>query len=96
MVLLMIGVMALFWNRLPPQMPWFYSFPTGEKQLIPKFWFFFIFGGIEVVLFLSRIVASWAGKDDDTVRNMIMVGVLVAVLLMMASFTRIMMIFLFT
>ena len=94
-VLLMGGVVVLFWKRLPPQLPWFYSFPWGEKQLINKTWFFLIFAGMEVVLFLARIVANWAGKDDDTVRNTIMIGVFMVVVLMTASFFRVMTIFLY-
>jgi hypothetical protein len=95
-VLLMGGVMAIFWNRLPPQLPWLYSFPVGDKQLINKMWFALIFAGMEVVLILSRIVANWAGKNDETVRNAVIIGVFVAVVLMAASFSRVMMIFLNT
>jgi len=94
LVLVMGGVMALFWNRLPPQLPWLYSFPSGERQLIDKLWFVWIFLGMEAVLFLTRLVANWAGKDDTTVQNTIMTGVIAAVVLMAASFFRIMAIFL--
>lgn len=93
-MLVMGGVLALFWKRLPPQLPWLYSFPMGEKQLINKIWFVWIFAGMEGVLFVSRVIANWAGKDDTTVQNTIMIGVLAAVALMAASFSRIMMIFL--
>jgi hypothetical protein len=93
-VLLMGGVLAIFWNRLPPQLPWFYSFPWGDKQLINKLWFVWIFLGMEAVLFLTRLIANWAGKEDATVQNTIMIGVFIAVLLMLASFARVMMIFL--
>ena len=88
------GMLVLFWKQLPPQLPWLYSFPMGEKQLINKIWFAWFFAGTEGVLFLTRIIANWAGKDDTTVQNTIMIGVLAAVALMAASFTRIMMIFL--
>lgn len=93
-ILLMGGVMAIFWNKLPPQLPWFYSFPWGEQQLVYKLWFVWIFAGMGVILFLSRIIANWAGKDDKTVQNVVMIGVFVAVVLMFASFSRVMMIFL--
>jgi hypothetical protein len=94
LVLLMGLVVALFWNRLPPQLPWLYSFPWGEKQLMDRTWFYWIFGGMEVVLFLTRAVANWAGKEDVTVQNTIMIGVFTAVVLMLASFYRVMTIFL--
>jgi len=93
-VLLMCGVMALFWNKLPPQLPWFYSFPWGERQLVNKIWLIWIFLGMEIVLFLTRLLANWAGKEDTTVQNTIMIGVFLAVILMFASFSRIMIIFL--
>jgi hypothetical protein len=96
LVLLMAGVMAIFWNRLPPQLPWFYSFPFGDKQLINKLVLVWIFGGMEGVLLLARVVANWAGKNDETVRNTVMIGVFVAVVLMVASFARVMTIFLNT
>ncbi len=94
LVLIMGGVLALFWNRLPPQLPWLYSFPSGDKQLVDKIWFVWIFAGMEVVLFLTRILASWAGKGDNTVQTTISLGVLIAVVLMVASFAKIMLIFL--
>lgn len=94
MVLLMGGVMALFWNRLPPQLPWFYSFPWGEKQLVYKIWMVWILLGMEGILFLTRLVANWAGKDDTIVQNTIMIGALTVIVLMAASFFKVMMIFL--
>jgi hypothetical protein len=45
---------------------------------------------------LARVVANWAGKNDETVRNTVMIGVFVAVVLMVASFARVMTIFLNT
>ena len=94
MILIMGGVLALFWNKLPPQLPWLYSFPFGEKQLIEKTLFIWIFAGMEGVLFITRLIANWAGKDDTTVQNTIMIGIFVAVALMAASFFQIMAIFL--
>lgn len=93
-MLLMGGVMAIFWNRLPPQIPWFYSFPWGEKQLINKIWMAWILLGTEGVLILTRLIANWAGKDDTIVQNTVMVGVLTVVVLLAASFFKVMMIFL--
>lgn len=96
LILLMGGVLALFWNKLPPQLPWLYSFPAGDKQLVNKMWFVWIFAGSEVVMFLTKMVAGWAGKNDPTVQKTIMIGALTAVVLMAASFAKIMTIFLNT
>ncbi len=94
LVVIMGGVLALFWNKLPPQLPWLYSFPFGEKQLIDKIWFAAIFAGTGIALVTTRVIANWAGKDDVTVQNTVMIGVMTAVVLMAASFFRIMTIFL--
>jgi hypothetical protein len=95
-VLLLAGVMVVFWNRLPPQLPWFYSLPFGERQLVDKMWFIYIFAGMEAMIVLTRVIANWAGKEDDTVRSTVMIGALAAVILMAASFWRVMAIFLNT
>ena len=93
---LMGGVMAIFWKILPPQLPWFYSLPWGEQKLASKLWIVSILGGMVLVLILTRVIAKWAGKDDSTVRTLIMMGGVLAVLLMAATYGRIMMIFLNT
>ncbi len=93
-ILLMGGVMALFWNRLPPQLPWLYSFPWGERQLVYKISMIWIFLGMEIVLFLTRLIANWAGKEDTTIQNTIMIGVFTTIILMLVSFSRVMTIFL--
>lgn len=96
LTVVMMGSAGLFWKTLPPQIPWLYSFPWGEAQLIDKFWMLGIFLGVGVVLVITRFVAVWAGKEDDIVQNTIMIGALVAVILMAASFFRVMTIFLRT
>jgi len=94
LVAAMAGITAIFWNSLPPQLPWFYSLPWGEKQLIDKMWLLWIFLGMGITLLLTRFVARWAGKGDSTVQTTIMIGGFVAAVLMAASFARIMIIFL--
>lgn len=91
---LMGGVLAIFWKTLPPQLPWFYSLPWGEQQLASKLWIVSILGGMALVLILTRVMAKWAGKDDSTVRTLIMMGGLLTVILVVATYARIMMIFL--
>ena len=86
--------MAVFWKTLPPQLPWFYSLPTGEVQLVNKLWLVWIILGMGGFLLLTRIIAHWAGKNDSIVQTTIMIGGLTAVLLMAASFVKVMSIFL--
>jgi hypothetical protein len=94
LVLGMGGVMAIFWKTLPPELPWFYSLPTGDSQLINKMWLIWILAGMGGLLVMTRLIARWAGKNDATVQTTIMIGGIMAVILMAASFVKIMMIFL--
>ncbi len=49
---------------------------------------------MEIVLFLTRLIANWAGKEDTTIQNTIMIGVFTTIILMLVSFSRVMTIFL--
>ncbi|KKT28792.1 MAG: hypothetical protein UW41_C0007G0009 [Candidatus Collierbacteria bacterium GW2011_GWC2_44_18] len=92
-LLLMSAVLAWFWKILPPQLPWFYSLPGGEQQLISKFILAGILLGMGVVIGITRVLASWASKGDAPVETTLMAGSLLAVGLLAASFFRVIQIF---
>ncbi len=93
-IILSLGtVLTWFWKTLPPQLPWFYSLPGGEQQLVSKMVLAYVLAGMAVVLGLTRLVARWASKGDIPVETTVMAGMLMAVLLMALSFTRVMAIF---
>jgi hypothetical protein len=89
-VLLMALTLAWFWKTLPPQVPWFYSLPGGEQQLVNKLVLAGILAGSAASLFVTRLVARWASVEDAPVEITIMTGGLVAVLLLAAGFFRVM------
>ncbi len=93
-VLFVMGVvLAVFWNSLPPQLPWFYSLTGGELQLVNKIVLAGVIGGMAVMLGMTRLLAAWAGKGDTPAETTLMVGTLITVLLLAASFFRVMQIF---
>ncbi|KKT39771.1 hypothetical protein A3K29_01230 [Candidatus Collierbacteria bacterium RIFOXYB2_FULL_46_14] len=92
-VLVMGAVFALFWKILPPHLPWFYSLPGGEHQLISKFVLAGILLGLGAVVGITRVFASWASKGDVPVETTLMAGSLLAVGLLAASFFRVIQIF---
>ena len=92
-LLLMSAVLAWFWKILPPQLPWFYSLPGGEQQLISKLILAGILLGMGVVIGITRVLASWASKGDAPVETTLMAGSLLAVGLLAASFFRVIQIF---
>lgn len=94
MVGVMGGILGIFWTKLPPQLPWFYSLPWGEEQLVSKV----LFGGIivllGVLLILTKWFANWAGYKDRIVKNTVMTGGLIMVIFFMAGFIKVLSIFL--
>lgn len=93
-IILFLGViLAWFWKSIPPQLPWFYSLPIGEQQLISKEILAGILAGAAAVLGLTRLIAVWAGKGDIPVETTIMGGMWVAVMLMALSYIRMITIF---
>lgn len=93
-VLVLMGlILAVFWQNLPPQVPWFYSLIGGELQLVNKVVLIIVIAGMAVVLGVTRILAAWAGKGDAPAETTLMVGALLSVLLLAAGFIRVMQIF---
>lgn len=82
-------VLVWFWRALPPQVPWFYSLPGGEQQLVSKLILAIVLAGSAASLFLTRVVAKWASAEDSPVEITIMTGGLVAVALLAAGFFRV-------
>jgi hypothetical protein len=88
-VLIMAAVLAWFWKSLPPQVPWFYSLPSGEQQLVNKIILVAVLGGAGVSLLVTKMVAKWASLEDSPVEITVMTGGLVAIVLLMAGFFRV-------
>lgn len=93
-ILVMAGILVVFWKQLPPQLPWLYSLPWGEQQLISKIYFAATLGGLGVFFLFTKAVSTWAGKNDEIVRTTILTGGLMMILLYTASFIRVLSIFL--
>ncbi|MBU1256673.1 hypothetical protein KKA49_03235, partial [Patescibacteria group bacterium] len=58
LVFLALGVFIWLFKKLPPEMPWLYSLPWGEQQLVGKVWFGAGLGGVLIVLG----VCGWFSK----------------------------------
>lgn len=63
----MAVVVAWLWKSLPPKIPWMYSLPWGEEQLISKIWWAASLGIWTMIFFLTKKLIRWAAKDDDQV-----------------------------
>lgn len=89
-----VGLMGLilvwFWKTLPPQVPWFYSLPGGEQQLVDKIVLAGVLAGAAGSLLLTKIIARWASAEDSPVEITVMTGGLVAIVLLAAGFIKVM------
>lgn len=63
------AVLGYFWKLLPPEIPWFYSLPWGEAQLIPKSWFGVGLGVVLVINLGNLFLAKFLSKTDRIVAN---------------------------
>ncbi len=92
-IILMVVILVLVWKQLPPELPWLYSLPWGEAQLIEKKYFAGTLGGLAVLFILTRVLANWAGKKDVIVRTTVITGGLMMILLYAAGFFKVLSIF---
>ncbi len=86
-------MLAWAWNKLPPELPWFYSLPWGDQQLIPKWGMAVALFFLSLVYLLNKRLATWvAGEDAITTRAVLLGGVIV-VILFISSIARVIDIF---
>ncbi len=90
-IILAGGVLALLWTRLPPELPWLYSLPWGEGELIPKIWFA---GGLiflALVNIIGIMMAIIFSKKDSVLARVIIGANLLVTLLYLVSFLKVIM-----
>ncbi len=83
------ATLLVFWAKLPPQLPWFYSLPWGENQLIPKPWFGFGLLVLALVVLINYFVAIKLDKKDKVVAMTVESATLLLTSLYLASFFRV-------
>lgn len=81
--------LLFFWAKLPPQLPWFYSLPWGENQLIPKAWFGVGLAVLSLIVLVNYFVARRLNKKDEVVAMVVDGATLLLTGLYLASFFRV-------
>lgn len=88
------GLVILFlWKRIPPQIPWFYSLPWGENQLMSKSGLLIVLVSAVVVLFLGNMLSQWTKKEDKIVEQTVTVSLAFICLMLVVSVFKVLLIF---
>ncbi len=88
------ALLLVFWKKLPPEMPWFYSLPWGEEQLISKEGMVFVMGGLGGVIGLDIFFAKRLEKEDEFLTKMLLWGALATTGLVLLSWIKVLIIIL--
>lgn len=86
---LMLALFGVFYGKLPPEIPWFYSLSWGEERLIGKLWMGAVVGGLGILMVANIIIGLWLGKNEELIKRLMMWGGVGVVLLGFLSFIRV-------
>ena len=83
------GFLLLFWNRLPPEVPWLYSLPWGAPQLIPKIWFALTLPLAMIAGLVNLVISKQIYRQDMVVAVVIEGAALLLTVMYLAAFFRV-------
>lgn len=83
------ATLFVFWTKLPPQLPWFYSLPWGGDQLIPRLWFGIGLTVLALIALVNYFIAKRLNKKDKVVALVVEGATLLLTGLYLASFFRV-------
>ena len=83
------ATLLFFWAKLPPQLPWFYSLPWGENQLVPKAWFGVGLAVLTLIALANYLIARKLEQKDGVVAVVVESATLLLTGLYLASFFRV-------
>ena len=78
---LIIILIAVFWGKLPPQLPLFYSKTWGKDQLASKWWFLTLpFICFLIVILDLRLASLFLKKEEWLAKILVWTAVILALL----------------
>lgn len=83
----------IFWNKIPPQIPWFYSLPWGELQLMNKSGLIWTLAAATLLSFGTSFIATFAKKGDSVIEKTVFITLTLANLLLFLNLSKVLMIF---
>jgi hypothetical protein len=85
-LLVLVGV---FWSKLPPEIPLFYSLPWGEQWLVPKIGLLILSGSMLLISIIDLIWAYRLFKSEGLLARYLVFGCLTVLVLMAINLTKI-------
>jgi len=71
LILISLVAVAVFWKRLPEELPWLYSLPDGESQLLDKRFFTLGIVGVGWAMGLNVWLSRLFLKKDEVLTTII-------------------------
>lgn len=85
-LLILVGV---FWSKLPPEIPLFYSLPWGEQWLVDKSGLLVLTASMTVLIIIDLIAAYKIYKSEGLLARYLVFGCLTVLILMAINLTKI-------
>lgn len=94
-ILFLFGVfLTLKWSYLPPKIPWFYSLPWGEDQLMMKEGMLILIAvSLVVVITTALFLPRWVKNEDTIVRNTVLISLFFLCLMLTINMLKVLLIF---
>lgn len=86
-------LLVFLWNKIPPKIPWFYSLPWGEDQLMNKTGLIYVILIAVLTNLSTPIVSEWTKKDDLIIEKTVSISTAFICLIIVINILRILLIF---
>ena len=83
----------IFWKKIPPEIPWFYSLPWGESQLMKKSGLLLMLSAISLIAFVTSYLPNWTKKNDLIIEKAIFITSTLACILFFLILSKVIIIF---
>ncbi len=92
LLLLALAVVAFLWKEIPPEIPWFFSLPWGEDQLMKKSGLIWVLGTAIIIATGTSFLPRWTKSGDKVIEQTIMMTIFLGCLLLTISLGKVLII----
>jgi len=84
-----ILLILIFWQKLPPEIPLFYSRPWGKEQLVSPLWLFLLPILSFFVFLINSIISNFSNKEEKLIQKVLEVSPAIFSLLCLITLIKI-------